>query len=428
MSKYVVAIDLGTTKIVSIVGEKTENGRYNILDYSEVPSYGIRRGEVENIGKVTNAVIPTLEKIKAKMQIEIKNVYVGIAGQHITCVENRIERIRHRYDELITKEEIITLEEDAGKLHLNPETEILHIIPRHYSVDEKNDIIDPVGRLGNKLAGHFYVITGHKSTRIHTSICMERLNLSLQKLILEPIASARTTLNEEEKEAGVIMIDIGGGTTDLIIYKDQKIIHTAVIPFGGNIITDDIKEGCGILQAQAEQAKIKFGLSAKDNNDDLLEIEGINGRPPRNIPLKTISSIISSRLNEIVDMVMAEIEKAKCTGLNLGIVVTGGVSKMKGIKDFLQKKTGMVVKIGTPDHIINDPADNIFHPKYATAVGLIMCGFDHLENSPPPLPPPPPPLLTPPFTPPPLPVTSWWSRAWDAVITFMGPQKEERND
>jgi cell division protein FtsA len=430
MSNHVVAIDLGTTKVVSIVGEKTENGRYRILAYSEVASSGIVHGQVENVEKVICAVRPTLDRIKAKTGItEINDVFVGIAGEHITCVENRTEIVRDKYDELITIKEIKELESAASKLHLNKGETILHVIPKNYTIDETDDILDPVGRLGHKITGHFHVIIGIEKNSRPIDVCMANLDLSLQKLILEPIASARTVLSDDEKEMGVAMLDMGGGTTDLIVYEDGIIKHTAVIPFGGNSITNDIKNGCSLLFCQAEKAKIKFGLLLKDN-EDLLEVEGINGRSSQYIRLNAISNIIESRLEEIMKMVMTEIEKANCRKLNAGLVITGGVSKMKNIKAYLEEKTGMIVKIANPDYLSDDSPREIIHPKYSTAVGLVMCGFDHLEIIPSPPPPLPPPLPPPPPPPPPLP---WWQRKqWTrfkkVVIDFMNPQQEEKND
>jgi cell division protein FtsA len=396
MSKYVIAIDLGTTKVVSIVGEKAGNGRYKITAYSEAISEGIRRGQVEQITKVMNVVKPTLDAIKAQTGIaDVKDVFVGIAGQYIKCIENRVERFRDKYDEVVTKEEIGKLESDAAKLHFNSEIEILHVIPQSYSIDETSGITEPVGRLGNKLTGHFYVVTGHKSTRIHTDICMTKLNLSLQKLILEPIASSRAILSDDEKETGVAMIDIGGGTTDLIVYKDGTIVHTAVIPFGGNIITEDIKTTCSILYSQAEEIKIKFGLlTTASGVDELHRVEGISGRPPRYLSSDKISKIISSRVNEIMDMVLSEIiYKTQCGKLGAGIVITGGVAKMKGIKEFLENKLKAEAKINakidrkikqeviiSSPIYISDSDKNIIHPKYSTAVGLVMCGFDYLDT------------------------------------------------
>jgi cell division protein FtsA len=433
--KHIVAIDLGTTKVVSIVGERAEHGRYRILAYSEAVSRGIRRGQVDQIHKVRDSVIPTLESIKAQTGVDIKEVYVGIAGQYITCIGNKVEKIRSKYDEMISEEEIKELESDAGKIHVNADVEILHVIPQSYSIDDRTDITDPVGRLGNKLTGHFYVITGRKTTRTSTEVCMNELKLSLQQLILEPVASARATLLNDEKEAGVAMIDIGGGTTDLIIYKDNILISTVVIPFGGNSITEDIKTSCSILFKQAEEIKIKFGLIS---NKGGIKVNGIAGHPSKILPLDEISKVITLRLNEIITMVLHEISKTQCGKLGAGLVVTGGVSQMKGIKKFLEdrlrkeaeensellKKMNLEVTIGAPKYI-SDSDENIIQPKYSTAVGLIMCGFDSS-------------ILVPqsPQSPQP-PLDSWWKKllkgfkdSGKTIKDFLNPQMtgEEKND
>jgi cell division protein FtsA len=437
MPKYIVAVDLGTTKVVSIVGERTEHGRYRILAYSETVSRGIRRGQVDQIHKVRDSVIPTLESIKAQTGIaDIKEVFVGIAGQHITCIGNKVEKIRSKYDEMISEQEIKELEADAGKIHVNADVEILHVIPQNYSIDDRTDISDPVGRLGNKLTGYFYVITGRKMTRTSTEVCMNELKLSLQQLILEPIASARATLLSEEKEAGVAMIDIGGGTTDLIIYKDNILISTTVIPFGGNSITEDIKTSCSILFKQAEDIKIQFGLMP---NKGGISVKGIAGHPSKILPVDEILKVITIRLNEIITMVLYEIGKTQCGKLGAGLVVTGGVAQMKGIKKFLEdrlkkeaeenpdimKKMNLEVTVSAPKYVY-DSDENIIHPKYSTAVGLIMCGFDYIDNLTCDAPSSPPPQLDPWRKK----LSEWSKNLYKPIKDFLNPQVtgEEKND
>jgi cell division protein FtsA len=445
--KYIVAIDLGTTKVVSIAGEKIENNRYKILAYSEAKSYGIINGQIKNIDSVTKVVIPTLEKIKAAIHIDVKSVYIGIAGRDIACSKDNLEKIRDNHDTEISKEEIEDLKSNVynsnKNANNNSNNEIIDIIPQTYSVDELNDLVSPIGYMGKKLTGYFYVITGDKSTTIHVDVCMKELNLYMPKLILEPIASAKTILNEDEKEVGVVMIDIGGGTTDLVIYKEKIMRHVAVIAVGGNFITEDIKRICDISFDQAENAKIQCGL-LELNSQDALEIPGINGRAPRYIYMSAISQIISYCLQEIIDNVMNEIKKAECENLcKAGIVITGGVSRMRGIEEFIRKQTNMEVKIGVPDHIVNDSADEIFQPKYSTAVGLIICGFEHAESSPPAIlkrlknteksgtknqgesvikdtEEPGSGLLEL--------ITTWLINVWDIFIKYMNPQQDEKND
>jgi cell division protein FtsA len=386
MGGYLVAIDLGTTKVVSIVGEKNKiNGRIRILAYDEAPSAGIRYGQVENIQSVVNVVKTTLDNVKAIAKItEVKEVYVGIAGLHIRYIENSTETLREKYDELITKEEIKKLESNARKMHVNPGEEIIHAIPQTYSIDDVNDITDPIGRLGSKLAGHFMVIIEKGISTRHTEVCINRMNLSLKELVLEPIASARAILSEDEKDLGVAMIDIGGGTTDLVIYKDKVIKHTAIIPFGGNTITQDIKAGCSIPLRDAENIKIQYGscVSSMVSENSLITVPGINGREHKEISFKSLSYIIEARMVEIMDMILYEIQRYTNSGQKLmaGIVFTGGGAQMTNLRELVKLKIGMDVRIGKPNYISESSPKEIIHPKYSTAVGLIMCGFDSRDT------------------------------------------------
>jgi len=383
MSTYVIAIDLGTTKVVGIVGEKISNNRYRILAYDEAESDGVKRGAVENIHSVMEAVKPVLKNIKEKTGItEIKDVFVGVAGQHIKYTENRADTTRDKYEEEISEEEVKLLESNAYKLHLEPGEEVLHAIPQTYSIDGVNNIVDPVGRLGRKLVGHFHVIIGNTASISHTQICMKRLDLNIEKLILEPIASARATLTDDEKEVGVAMVDMGGGTTDLVVYHEGIIRHTAVISLGGNVITDDIKTGCGILARQAEQIKLQFGscLASMAPDNKIITVPGIQGRDPREISFKALASIIEARMEEIIGMVLFEIKRYD-KKLNAGIVFTGGGSQIAHLPQFIKLKTGMDVRIGKPEYTTTDSAKDINQPKYSTAAGLVMCGFDFLEGN-----------------------------------------------
>lgn len=381
MSTYIFAIDLGTTKVVSVVGEKTDNGRYRILAFGEAESSGVRRGQVENIHSVMAAVTPTLEALKAAGITELNEVFVGIAGQHIKYTENRADITRDKYEEEISEEEIKLLEANAYKLHLEPGDEVLHAIPQTYSIDGVNNITDPVGRLGRKLVGHFHVIIGNTASTSHTQICIKRLGLNLQKLILEPIASSRAVLTEDEMEVGVVMVDMGGGTTDLVIYHEGIVRHTAVIPLGGNVITEDIKTGCGILQRQAEQIKIQYGscMSTMVPENKIITVPGIQGREPREISFKALASIIEARLEEIIGMVMHEV-KMYGKKLNAGIVFTGGGAQITHLPQFIKLKTAMDVRIGKPEYTTTDSPKELNLPKFSTAAGLVMCGFDYLEG------------------------------------------------
>jgi cell division protein FtsA len=385
MEDYLVAIDLGTTKVVSIVGKKNNNsGRFSILAYDEAPSSGIRYGQVENIQSVVSIVQSTLNNIKAMTKIpDINEVYVGIAGLHIHYVENRTEILREKYDELITKAEIKKLETNARKIHVSPGETIIHVIAQTYSIDEVNDITDPVGRLGNKLVGHFMLIVEKGISTRHTEVCINRMNLSLKELVLEPIASARAILSEDEKEMGVVMVDIGGGTTDMVVYKNKVIQHTAIIPFGGNTITQDIKSGFSIPFRDAENIKIQYGscISSMVSENSLITVPGINGREHREISFKSLAYVIEARMAEIIDMILYEIHRYTTNRHTLmaGIVFTGGGAQMTNLRELVKLKTGMDMRLGKPSYISENSPKDIVHPKYSTAVGLIMCGHDIRE-------------------------------------------------
>jgi cell division protein FtsA len=386
MADYLAAIDLGTTKIVSIVGEKNKRGRFNILAYSEAPSIGIRHGQVENVMKVIGVVKHTLDNIRTISGIsEINEVYVGIAGLHIRYIENRTEILRPKYEKIITEDEIKMLESNACKLHINAGEKIIHVIPQAYNIDNSMDeITDPIGRLGYKLAGNFMVIIERGISTRHTELCIERLNLSLKELILEPMASARAILTDDEKEMGVVMVDMGGGTTDLMIYHEHIVRHIAIIPFGGNAITEDIKSGCDITFRDAEKTKIQYGscVSSMVPDHHIIGILGANGREHREISFKGLACIIEARMVEIIEMILYEIKKYTDNPRKLaaGIVFTGGGSQITHLRELVKLKTGMDVRIGRPVHVSESSPSEIIHPKYSTAVGLVMCGFDNREK------------------------------------------------
>jgi cell division protein FtsA len=382
MTDYLVAIDLGTTKVVSIVGEKSDDNKIKILAYNEAPSAGIRYGQVENIQKVVEVVNKTLKHIRSSSDIsEIKEVYVGIAGLHIRYLENRTMTLRHEYNKLITEEEIKTLKANARRLHVNAGEEIINVIPQSYCIDDVDDITDPVGRLGHKLAGNFVTIIEKGDITLHTGLCIERLGLSLKEFILEPLASAAATLYETEKEMGVAMIDIGGGTTDMIIIKNNTVKHIAIIPLGGNAITQDIKAKFKIVQRHAEIIKIQCGscISAKVPGNKIIEIPGVKGRESRKIKFKDLAQTIEIRMAEIISMVSAELRRY-ADELNAGIVLTGGGSLLTDLSEFVETKTGLSVRIGSPIHVSETSDAKIIHPKYSTAVGLLICGFDSRQN------------------------------------------------
>lgn len=385
MEEYVAAIDLGTTKIVALVGKRTETGRVQIVAYSEAPSSGVNRGEVQNITQVENIVKPLVEEVRRQSGINFTDVYVGIAGQHIKCLENRADVIRkNSYDTEISEQEVHLLEESIYEIRMDPGEEILHVIPQTYNVDDKIGVIDPVGMLGKRLEANYHVVIGKTISAQHTERCIAKVGLDLKKLIIEPIASAASVLTDDEKEAGVALVDIGGGTTDVIVYYDNIIRHTAVIPFGGNTVTHDIKEGCGVLLRHAEQMKKQFGscFGQLASENKILSIPGIyntnNERERREISFRALAQIIEARMDEIIGAVLYEIERSGCIDkLSAGIVFTGGGSLINDLTQFVKYKTGMDVRIGKPHYLTSDSGKELIHPTFSTAIGLIIKGFEY---------------------------------------------------
>ncbi len=382
--QYVAAIDIGTTKIVAIVGTKNENGKIEILGLSKAPSKGVKRGVVQNIEETVNAIQTTVDDVQTRSGIIFSEVFVGIAGQHIKSLKTRGYIMRDSFEDEIRKEEVFRLIEDMYKIHVDIGEEIIHVIPQMFIVDNETGIKSPIGICGRRLEANFHIVIGQVAAAKNIERCIRRSNLSLKDMILEPLASADAVLTEDEKEAGVVLVDIGGGTTDVAVYYDNIIRHTAVIPFGGNVVTSDIKEGCAILLRHAEQLKIQYGSALGDiaPDDKVVSIPGIAGREPKEISFKSLAYIIQSRMEEIIDIVNFEIQNSGYADkLAAGIVITGGGAMLKHLPQLMKFKTAMDVRIGIPNEHLSGPArDEINQPMYATSVGLIMRGFEYLET------------------------------------------------
>ena len=382
--QYVAAIDIGTTKIVAIVGKKNENGKIEILGLSKAPSKGVKRGVVLNIEETVSAIETTVEDVQRRSGIMFSEVFVGIAGQHIKSMKNRGYITREAYDDEIKKEEVFRLIEDMHKIHIEIGEEIIHVIPQNFIVDNETGVKSPIGMCGRRLEANFHIVIGQVAAAKNIEKCIRKANLSVKDMILEPLASSDAVLTDDEKEAGVVLVDIGGGTTDVAVYYDNIIRHTAVIPFGGNVVTKDIKEGCAILQRHAEQLKIQYGSALGDiaPEDKVVSIPGISGREPKEISFKSLAYIIQSRMEEIIDAVNFEIQNSGYADkLAAGVVITGGGAMLKHLPQLMKFKTAMDVRIGLPnEHLAGSAKNEINQPMYATSVGLIMRGFDFLET------------------------------------------------
>ncbi len=293
-SEIIVGLDIGTTKIACIVGRRNEYGKVEILGYGKAPSIGVSRGVVSNIEKTVQSIRRAVDEAELKSGVNIDYVHVGIAGQHIKSHQHRGNLVRNSLDDEVSQADIDTLIEDMHKLVMQPGEEIIHVIPQEYIVDKEQGIKDPIGMSGISLEANFHIITGQITAAKNINKCVIKSNMKVDDLILEPLASAEAVLSEEEKEAGIALVDIGGGTTDVAIFQDGIIRHTAVIPLGGNIITEDVKEGCSIISNQAEALKVKFGsaLASENKEEEIVSIPGLRGRNPKEITLKNLASII----------------------------------------------------------------------------------------------------------------------------------------
>jgi cell division protein FtsA len=383
-AQYVAAIDIGTTKIVAIVGTKNENGKIEILGLSKALSKGVKRGVVFNIEETVSAIQTTVDDVQKRSGILFSEVFVGIAGQHIKSMKNRGYIMRDNYEDEITKDEVFRLIEDMHKIHIEIGEEIIHVIPQNFIVDNETGIKSPIGICGKRLEANFHIVIGQIAAAKNIERCIRKANLSLKDMILEPLASSDAVLTDDEKEAGVVLVDIGGGTTDVAVYYDNIIRHTAVIPLGGNVVTKDIKEGCAILQRHAEQLKLQYGSALGDiaPEDKVVAIPGISGREPKEISFKSLAYIIQSRMEEIIDFVNFEIQNSGYADkLAAGVVITGGGAMLRHLPQLVKFKTAMDVRIGLPNqHLAGPGKDEINQPMYATSVGLIMRGFDYLET------------------------------------------------
>ena len=385
-NKIAVGLDIGTTKIVAMIGRYNEYGKLEILGLGKSKSLGVHRGVVNNITQTIQSIQQAVLDAETSSGMKITEVIVGIAGQHIRSLKHSDYITRKDSDTVIDDQDIEDLCNQVHKLVMLPGEEIIHVLPQDFKVDGQSEITEPIGMYGGRLEANFHVVVGQVSSIRNIGRCIKSAGLSLSGITLEPLASSNAVLGMEEKEAGVALIDIGGGTTDLAIFKDGIIRHTAVIPFGGNVITEDIKEGCSIIEKQAELLKIKFGSAWPGENKDneIVSIPGLRGREPKEITLKNLSKIIHARVVEIIEQVYLEIKnyghEDQKTKLIAGIVLTGGGSQLKHLKQLVEYITGMDTRVGYPnEHMAGDSDSEVTSPMYATAVGLVLNGLENTK-------------------------------------------------
>ena len=389
-SPIVVGLDIGTTKIVVTVGRRSDHGKIEILGIGKAVSAGVTRGVVTNIQKTVQGILQSVEEAGSQSNVNVKIVNVGIAGQHIKSLQHRGILTRRDLNTEIQHKDIDRLIEDMFKLVMPPGEEIIHVLPQEFTVDNEPGIKDPIGMAGIRLEANFHIISGHVSAVKNILKCINNAGLEAQDLILEPLASSESVLSEEEKEAGVVLVDIGGGTTDLAIFHEGIIRHTAVIPFGGNSVTEDIREGCSVMRNQAESLKTRFGSALADENKDneIICVPGLRGREHKEISVKNLAYVIQARMEEIIEHVYYEIKSSGYEKkLIAGIVITGGGALLKHLPQLVEFVTGLDCRVGYPnEHLAKNESlpKNIYEelksPLFATGIGLLIKGIQKGEQ------------------------------------------------
>ena len=375
-NKYIAAIDIGTTKIACLIARVNEKNKCELVGMGVSESNGVWCGQVLNISLTVKSIEEALAKAEEEAGVKVSKVSVGIAGKNIRCTQNRGFINKDTNDSEFSNDDVQQLIRDQFKTMVHPGEEIIHVLPQDFYIDKTYPTDNPVGMIGKMLEANFHLVICKTDSTNNIKKCIERVNLETASIVLEPLASADAVLYDDEKETGVILIDIGGGTTDVAIYNNKMIIHTAVIPFGGNVITNDIKTECGILERHAESLKKQFGEAIADYADakKVIAVPGPKGREPKEIGVNFLAHLIQSRVEEIIDGVMYEIEIAGVANKKgFGIVMTGGGSQLKNLTQLVAFKSGMDVRMGYPNEYIDDNGiKNINNPMYSTAVGLLM--------------------------------------------------------
>lgn len=381
--QIIVGLDIGTTKICAIVGKRNEYGKVNILGLGKADSDGVNRGVVVNIEKTVQAIREAVAEAEKHSGIKIEVVHVGIAGEHVRSMQHKGIITLNNPDFEITSNDVNRLHEDMFKIATQPGTEIIHVLPQEYTVDAQAGIMDPIGMSGVRLEGNFHIVTGQTTAANNIYKCVVRAGLEVSELILEPLASSAAVLTQEEKEAGVCLVDIGGGTTDIAVFENNIIRHTAVIPFGGNIVTDDIKHGFKVMKKHAELLKLQYGSALADAvmEDVIIAIPGPRDRPAKEIHKSMLAQVIQSRMEEILEFVLAEIKNSGYEDkLVAGIVVTGGGAQLQHMKQCVEFMTGIDTRIGLPgEHLASGLVDEVNFPMYATGTGLVIMGLEAAE-------------------------------------------------
>ena len=382
----IVGLDIGTTKIAAIAGRKNEFGKLEILGFGRSNSTGVQHGQVLNIEQTIKAIQLALKNCyESNPDLEISEVYVGIAGHHIKSLQTRGDIVRQDSEIEITMAEIELLIENQRKTFIPAGDQIIDVIPQEFTVDNIQNITNPIGYNGVKVGANFHIITGDRNAIRNINRAVDKSGLKTKDLVLQPLASAAAVMSELDMEAGVAILDIGGGTSDLAVFYEGILKHTAVIPFGGENITNDIKTGLGVMKAQAEAMKVQFGsaLSDEAKANAFITIPGMNGMPAKEISVKNLANIIQARMSEILDFVTYHLKQVGLDTkvLNGGIILTGGGSQLKHLIQLTEYTTGLYARIGFPNgHLAANHIDELKKPMYSTCIGLILKGYSDFEH------------------------------------------------
>jgi cell division protein FtsA len=387
-NEIIVGLDIGTTKIACFVGMRGDSGKVKILGFGKTDSKGVEHGVVKNVSDAAESIRRAVNEAADQADVDIDEVYVGIAGQHIKSRPSQGSIMIPPEHRLIEQEDVDRLISEQYNTMLEPGEEIIHIFPQQFIVDREtlSRDVSPVGVAGKTLQAEFHMVTANVQNLQYIKYAVQDAGLHIKGVVLEPVASAMAVLDDADRDAGVAMVDIGGGTTDIAIFHDGIIRHTSVLPLAGNAITNDIRDGCTILKKQAESLKVKFGscLPPAVSENDVISIPGIRSQAPREIYVKTLAEIINARTRMILDQVDYEI---KLSGyhkkLIAGITLTGGGAQLKDIKNLCELITATDTRIGIPnEHLEPDSVcfAELAHPMYATGIGLVLYGLEQAEN------------------------------------------------
>lgn len=380
-----VGLDIGTTKLAMVAGRLNEDGKLEIIGYEVVPSKGVRRGTVINVQKTVDGLKELKTKMLNDFGIDVGIVHLGIAGKYVESINTEHSMIRKNPNSIITAQEIDDLLETVKQMLKQPGKEVIHVIPQEYTINDESGIIDVIGAVGTSLKCKIHAAVADVSSVQMLKNCVSMADMDIANIMLEPIASAKAVIGEQEREGGVVLVDIGGGTTDIAIIKDDIVRHTCVIPFGGEAITEDLKNGLSLLKDEAEICKINYGnaIPADVNPNDVIAFQAMKNCPSREFSLKAISEIISARLTEILETVNYEINLSQvATPLIGGIVLTGGGSLIKNTTQLASYITGMTARIGSPNHLLShDTPSILLSPQYSTVIGLLLNAVENDYNT-----------------------------------------------